>query len=226
MAELKAYLAEKNNKKSSSFLGSSAASDGESDTAGLLSWVPTSVNISMPSVFGKNSTENTESSSSSWLGEAKNDPFCPSLSRTQRLFGFAGSIVGGIFCFALASMYAPFLLLKARKFALLYSLGSIFMISSFSFLWGPLNHAKHLLSKDRLPFTIAYFGSLFATLYFAMWLKSSTFTAIAAVIQIIALLWYLISYIPGGQTGLMFISKLFTKTVKRTGLPAMENEER
>ena len=79
MAELKAYLAEKNNKKSSSFLGSSAASDGESDTAGLLSWVPTSVNISMPSVFGKNSTENTESSSSSWLGEAKNDPFCPSL---------------------------------------------------------------------------------------------------------------------------------------------------
>lgn len=40
--------------------------------------------------------------------------------------------------------------------------------SSFSFLWGPVNHAKHLCSFGRLPFTAAYFGSMFATLYMAM----------------------------------------------------------
>jgi len=39
---------------------------------------------------------------------------------------------------------------------------------SFSLLWGPVNHVKHLCSLERLPFTAAYFGSMFATLYMAM----------------------------------------------------------
>ena len=42
-------------------------------------------------------------------------------------------------------------------------------INSFALLWGPTNHLKHLLSAQRLPFTTAYFGSMFATLYFSMW---------------------------------------------------------
>lgn len=37
----------------------------------------------------------------------------------------------------------------------------------FSVLIGPINHLKHLLSKDRLPFTGAYVTSLGLTLYFA-----------------------------------------------------------
>ena len=39
---------------------------------------------------------------------------------------------------------------------------------SFSLLWGPVNHLKHLFSLGRLPFTAAYFGSMFATLYMAL----------------------------------------------------------
>ena len=44
----------------------------------------------------------------------------------------------------------------------------ILLCSSFSLLWGPVNHVKHLCSLGRLPFTAAYFGSMFATLYMAM----------------------------------------------------------
>uniref|UniRef100_T1ITE4 Uncharacterized protein n=1 Tax=Strigamia maritima TaxID=126957 RepID=T1ITE4_STRMM len=41
-------------------------------------------------------------------------------------------------CFlSLASFYIPFLILKARKFALLYTLGSLFFLMSFGMLWGP-----------------------------------------------------------------------------------------
>ena len=29
-------------------------------------------------------------------------------------------------------------------------------------------HLKHILSRERLPFTIAYLGSMIATLYFAI----------------------------------------------------------
>jgi len=39
---------------------------------------------------------------------------------------------------------------------------------SFSLLWGPVNHVKHLLSAERLPFTVAYFGTMGATLYVAL----------------------------------------------------------
>lgn len=39
---------------------------------------------------------------------------------------------------------------------------------SFSVLIGPINHIRHLISKERLPFSIAYLVSLGLTLYFAL----------------------------------------------------------
>ena len=39
---------------------------------------------------------------------------------------------------------------------------------SFSVLIGPINHLKHLISKERLPFSCAYIGSLALTLYFSL----------------------------------------------------------
>ena len=61
-----------------------------------------------------------------------------------------------------------------------------------------------------------------ATLYFAMGLQSAILTPIAAVLQVIALLWFVISYIPGGQTGLKWFTKLFTgfcKSAANRNLP-------
>lgn len=40
--------------------------------------------------------------------------------------------------------------------------------SRFSVLIGPLNHIKHLVSKERLPFSLTYLASLGLTLYFAL----------------------------------------------------------
>ena len=48
----------------------------------------------------------------------------------------------GILCFSMAAAYLPVLIVAARKFALLYTLGSIFFISSFSLLYGPKKHFK------------------------------------------------------------------------------------
>lgn len=146
-----------------------------------------------------------------------------------------------------STFYIPLLVLKARKFSILFTLGSIFIIlrydwmtehltqkpmnfrfCSFSVLWGPVSHMKHLFSKERLPFTLTYFGSLFITLYFALnvcliasnrtlivffQVKSTLLTALFAVIQVIALIWYVVSYLPGGQTGLMFLTKAAAKTL-------------
>ncbi|XP_069705738.1 uncharacterized protein [Periplaneta americana] len=172
--------------------------------------------LSKPDVgkwFGKSTTN--EDTSSGWLSDAQKD-CCPSLSRVQRIIGFCICIMLGLLCFVLAAMYTPVLLLKARKFALLYTMGSLFTICSFSFLWGPMNHLRHLFSRERLPFTAAYFGTLFATLYFALHVQSTPLTVLCAVGQIVALLWFLISYIPGGQTGLQFFTRLFSSAVTST----------
>jgi len=75
---------------------------------------------------------------------------------------------------------------------------------SFSFLWGPWNHMMHLISLERLPFTIAYVVSLVATLWAALGVScvvmvmssllypqahSTILTLVFAVIQIGALVW-------------------------------------
>ncbi len=87
--------------------------------------------------------------------------------------------------------------LKPRKFALAFTLGSCLFMLGFAILHGPWNReylvllfnylslfifnglwvdvadrlvpdVKHILSQERLPFSIAYFGSLGLTLFFAI----------------------------------------------------------
>lgn len=160
-------------------------------------------------------TENLNSSSNEWVDLSASD-CCPKLSRVQRLIGFSICVSLGIFFFSAAMFLLPVLLLKARKFSLLFTLGSLFLILSFSFLWGPVNHLKHLFSKDRLIFTCTYFGTLFMTLYFAMARHSTPWTVLFAVLQLIALIWFLLSYIPGGYTGISFFTRLCSSTVGST----------
>lgn len=90
------------------------------------------------------------------------------------------------------------------------------MFCSFSFLWGPAAHFKHMFSRERLCLTITYGLTLFATLYFALHLQSTPFTVLGAVGQVITLLWTVISSIPGGATGLSFFTKIFSRSVSNT----------
>uniref|UniRef100_A0A1I8FFA2 Vesicle transport protein n=1 Tax=Macrostomum lignano TaxID=282301 RepID=A0A1I8FFA2_9PLAT len=81
----------------------------------------------------------------------------------------------------------------------LYSMGSLCLLLSFSALWGPVNHLRHLVTGPRRPFTCAYLLMLAATLYSAMGLRSGPLALLFVCLQVAALLWYLISYLPGGQ---------------------------
>ncbi len=65
----------------------------------------------------------------SWFREADNDEYCPKLNRKQRIFGFMTCILLGSFFMFIASLYIPVLILKSRKFVLLFSIGSIFFLA-------------------------------------------------------------------------------------------------
>ncbi|CAG0918774.1 unnamed protein product [Notodromas monacha] len=152
------------------------------------------------------------------LNEASSDSeSCfPSLTRVQRFMGFFACLFIGMLFFVLASLYLPVLLLKARKFSVLFTFGSLFIMGSFSFLIGPWNHLTSLVKKETLPFSGAYVGTLIATLYSALSIQSTILTVIFAFAQVMALLWFIMHHIPGGETGMKFMTKLFSTAVVKS----------
>lgn len=54
-------------------------------------------------------------------------------------------------------------------------MGSILVLVSVALLRGPLSHMKHMLSKERIPFTVSYLGSMALTLYAAIGVSRSSF---------------------------------------------------
>lgn len=77
-------------------------------------------------------------------------------TRMQRLISFAVCFLLGLLCFCLSAIYIPVLLLKARKFALLYSLGSLFFLMRYVYTSICKNIDTYVrrifLTKDLLQF--------------------------------------------------------------------------
>ncbi|KAI6193908.1 Vesicle transport protein [Aphelenchoides besseyi] len=140
-----------------------------------------------------------------WFGFASSDENFCGLSRLQRIVAFFMCLIGAAFCFGTAILVLPMLVLNARKFASLNTLGSTFFIMSFGFLWGPIAYVQFLFSAQRRYVTIAYLLSL----------QNTLLTVVCATFQAIALVFYVMSYIPGGERGLRFMTSLCTGQVRK-----------
>lgn len=126
------------------------------------------------------------------------------LSRWDRLLGFGACLIGAVVCFFFAFMGLPWLPVRPAKFALAFSMGSLLVMIGFSILVGPINHIKHLLSQERLPFSAVYFSSLGLTLYFSLGAQSYLGSLVAGIVQVVALVAYVLAYFPGGTQTLRF----------------------
>ncbi|XP_007494047.1 vesicle transport protein SFT2C [Monodelphis domestica] len=127
-------------------------------------------------------------------------PCLPSLSRWQRLTASGVCLVLAVLCFGLAALYAPLLLLRARKFALLWSLGSVFALAAAALLRGGPACLRLLRCEERPSRgTLFYLAALGGTLYAALGLRSTAFTALGAVAQLAALLAALFGLLPWGS---------------------------
>ncbi|XP_051943070.1 vesicle transport protein SFT2C [Hippocampus zosterae] len=162
---------------------------------------------------GGSSTSAAPSSGGSWPWSSDPDPCLPGVSRRQRL------AISGMFaalsalCFGLSALYAPLLLLYARKFALLWSLGSAFAIAAVAVLRGPGRLAASLPGS---PGAAVYLCALVGTLYAAMSLHSTVLTALGATAQVVILVGYVVSLLPGGTAGIRFVGSVAASTIKRT----------
>lgn len=90
-------------------------------------------------------------------------------SKMQRIFGFIICLGLGIFCMTLSTLYIPVLILKARKFALLFSLGSL----CFILRWSILSH-RHLQSSQMCFYLQFLFPERFHDILWKVFLKVTT----------------------------------------------------
>lgn len=134
-----------------------------------------------------------------------NEPKWFALSMTERIALFACFILGAAGCFIICFMMFPVLAVKPRKFGLLWCMGSLLFVLAFGVFQGPRAYTKHLVSRDRLPFTVCFFGSCLLTMYFAAFMKSTMLTIPSAIVQFVAVVYYAVSYFPFGGSGLRMI---------------------
>ncbi|KAL8469645.1 hypothetical protein ACS0TY_032479 [Phlomoides rotata] len=122
---------------------------------------------------------------------------------------------GVFFVFIAFTLFLPVIVLVPQKFAICFTVGCAFIVGSFFALRGPMNQFSHMSSKERLPFTLGFIGSMIGTIYVSMVLHSYILSVLFSVLQVMALAYYAISYFPGGSAGLKFISSSLTSSVLR-----------
>ncbi|XP_059278774.1 protein transport protein SFT2-like isoform X2 [Lycium ferocissimum] len=122
---------------------------------------------------------------------------------------------GVFFIFIAFTMFLPVMVLMPQKFAISFTIGCAFIIGSFFALKGPKNQLTHMTSKERLPFTAVFIGSMVGTIYVSMVLHSYILSVLFSVIQVLTLSYYCISYFPGGSAGMRFLSSTLTSSIFR-----------
>ena len=136
------------------------------------------------------------------------------LSRWDRMLIFALTFAGSMCCYLICIFLFPVLSLKPRKFAILWSLGSIFFIVSFGVLQGLQAYMTHLFLSTRILFTVTFVTSIILTLVSSLSLKSTLLSIIFAIIQLISVIWYTVSYFPMGQQTLNLASSVARSQVE------------
>jgi len=166
-------------------LGLGRNSDNNEENVSLLGNLRSRANDGLSSLgFGNN--------------EEEDNPF--GLSRFQRYVTFLIFIGAGALCFALSIFSLS--LLNPKKFAALFTFGSVLVMLSFGVLNGPKTQLKNILAKERLPYTIVYLLSMVLSLYAAIIKSSFIWTIVASVVQLLALLWFIFTYLPNGTSNL------------------------
>eukprot|EP00301_Raphidiophrys_heterophryoidea_P021573 c5963_g1_i1.p1 GENE.c5963_g1_i1~~c5963_g1_i1.p1 ORF type:complete len:182 (-),score=22.51 c5963_g1_i1:256-759(-) len=122
---------------------------------------------------------------------------CPSLSRTQRLYGFAICLAIGIIITFVG--WLTLLTGNIAAFAVLYTVGNIIALCSSGFLVGPCKQVKNMFAPTRRIATCVYFVAMILTIIVAFATKKPALCIIMIVIQWAALVWYFLSYIPYGR---------------------------
>lgn len=132
-----------------------------------------------------------------------------------KLAQFGGVFLVGMFLISMSFSFLPVFVVAPQKFALLFAFGSMAMLSSLAILKGPQSFLSAIKQKKQLPFTVSYIVGLVGTLVATIGLRSFLLTAVFGVIQAVALLYFLASFVPGGKALLNFCGRCCSKLARK-----------
>lgn len=131
------------------------------------------------------------------------------MSMTQRIqVGVLVLIASGFLFMTSLFVFLPMAVLAPSKFATAFTIASLLFMFAMAMFRGPRTTLMGFLDKSKLPFALAYFGSLVLTLYATLVSGSYLTIILAVVVQFGALLWYVSSFVAGGTTAASFITRM------------------
>jgi len=123
------------------------------------------------------------------------------LTRTQRLYGFAGCLVAG---FVLSIIATSFLFLGwLSSFAILYAVGTIISLAGTGFLIGFSTQLKLMFKPVRIIATIVFLAMIGLIFVGAFVIKIDFLCIIFVILEYLAYTWYTLSYIPYARTAVL-----------------------
>ena len=123
----------------------------------------------------------------------------PSLSLTQRWYGFGICFVLGWFISFLSVISVGSIVTDPARFAFPYTIGSLVSICSSFFIWGPWKQCKKMFELHRLLATSMYLIAMALTLYLAFTQTSPILILLSILVKFLAMCWYVLSWIPYGR---------------------------
>ncbi len=131
-------------------------------------------------------------------------------------------LVASVGCALLAVFVGlPTIVLRPAKFVVFMSLTTLFAIGSVVVLQTPAAFMKDITNggiEKSLPFG-ALVGSQLLTLYVAIFVHKYFYTVMVGALQVLSILYYLASFIPGGTKGLEILLKSGYAMVDTACLP-------
>lgn len=111
----------------------------------------------------------------------------------------------GIFFIFCSLFFLPFVLISPSKFVSFFSIGSLITISSFIFIYGTSAYLGMLFGKDRRWISVVYVGSVVLGIYYAFLGGGYFISLLCACTQLVTLIVFTLSFIPGGESGISFV---------------------
>ncbi len=92
--------------------------------------------------------------------------------------------ISGLLLIALSIPYLAFLVINPQKFAGLFTLGSIAILTSLAILKGPMSFFKSFMNRERGGFAMIYLISLIGTFWVAVIEKNYALVMVFSFVQV------------------------------------------
>lgn len=204
----------------SSYLNVAPSSKEESGFKGKLKTLKSLVKF--PS-FSSNSTSTSQNQTASDINTTQNDlqqkpKTCKDkleqkivekveVERNIAIFVMLISLGFGLLCISL--FLIPFIITSPSKFSLCFAMGSLLVLVSFLFFHGTKKYFSMLFSKERFWVSVIFILSIFIGVGFSLG-KHYIISFLCSLFQLVALVLFFLSFIPGGKVGIDCIKRAVT----------------